>query len=51
MKAQLLVSALCLTLFSTYSIAGDKEGLYVGIKAGTLKVDTVKEIRNHHKST
>lgn len=39
MKAHLLVSALCLTLFSTYGIAGDKEGVYVGIKAGTLKVD------------
>lgn len=39
MKLPLLISALCLALCSTHSIAADNEGLYVGVKAGMLKTD------------
>ena len=39
MKFQLLISTLCLAVCSTTAIAAESEGVYLGVKAGTLMLD------------
>ena len=39
MKSHLIISTLCLAVCSTNAIAAENEGVYIGVKAGTLMLD------------